>query len=198
MTTFDGVGVRTGPPLPLPFPGSDRQVPAEEAEADDPDDDQAGERECRCGIDRQAAATGRRCGAGPIGMVPSGLRVRARRWDRGRRRPGPRSSTTRASGCEPDGAASRISSWSDSIPPKRRLRSCATTSMTSPSATWPASSGQPKAMPSRTSSRRLSTSWVWPPSASRARITVNPRMATSGSGLPVPHGASRRRSRWSA
>ena len=63
MTTFDGVGVRTGPPLfALPLPGKRRQVPAEEPEADDPDDDQAGERERRGGIDRQAPAAGRRCG----------------------------------------------------------------------------------------------------------------------------------------
>ena len=57
------------------------------------------------------------------------------------------------------------------------------------------SSGQPKAMPSSTSRRRLSTSCVWPPPASRTLVTVSPRTATRGSGLPAPQGASFWRSR---
>ena len=44
----------------------------------------------------------------------------------------------------------------------------------------------------------LSTSCVWPPLAARTRPTVSPRTATSGSGLPVPHGARRASSRKSS
>ena len=58
--------------------------------------------------------------------------------------------------------------------------------------------GRPKAMPSITSRSRRRTSWVWPPLAARTRCTVSPRTATSGSGFPGPHGASRARSRYSA
>ena len=52
-----------------------------------------------------------------------------------------------------------------------------------------AMSERPNAMPSRTSRSRSRVSWLWPPVAGRTRVTVRPRTAMSGSGLPGPHGA---------
>ena len=73
---------------------------------------------------------------------------------------------------------------------RRRLVRRATTSSRSPSWTVSAMSARPKAMPSSTSRSRRRVSWLWPPVAARTRVTVRPRTATSGSGLPGPHGAS--------
>ena len=200
MTTFDGAGVAVGRDVAVAVAvavaarsADERHVAVEQAERDERDEQQADDRQDR------APASGR----------PSRRSARPR-GDRGRRRPSrhdavPATSAARHGAARiaaASGMAARRSPRRGSRAGATRSRrtsgssSRATTSTRSPSWTASAMSGRPNAIPSRTSRSRRSVSWVWPPVAARTRVTVRPRTATSGSGLPGPHGARPASSRY--
>ena len=124
------------------------------------------------GHDRRDVAAGRAEAVRVASPVDGGRRAASRPMPpraRSRRRAGasgdrplPRIAAA-SRGCR-DVATSRISSWSDSKPPNRRLVRRAD-DVDPVALTWTvvARSGRPKAIPSSTSSSRRSVSWLWPP-----------------------------------
>ena len=179
MTTFDGAGVRSGPlpppsPPPPPLLLAERQLAVHQAEA-------SRRRRRRARAARSPGATYGRAGPSPYGSRAVAVsRAGARRGHAGAPAGAAASAASAAggaatgiparrriaaaSGCMPDVATSRISSWSDSKPPNVRLISAGDD--VDPVALVRRSRRGPAG---RTRSRRgrrgprFSVSWVWPP-----------------------------------
>ena len=186
-TTFDGAGVRAGVPRRSRRPPFDRRrraerhLAVEQVQRDDADE-HAGRRRTATGrddrcrparrrTDRRCAGRARARGAGHDG------RSDATGADAGRRAGPPPPAWA------PLGAASRISSCSDSNPPNVRLASRATTSMRSPSWTSAAMSAGRRRSRRARRDRAAGSATCGPSPARRTRVTVSPRTATSGCGI---------------